>query len=79
MFNEQVAALIKRVCDTEQRDLTDYNVEFMCQYLASDVRRSLLQMEFETVSSGLTQTVYPANKTIGGLLASGLELSFSLV
>ncbi|XP_022706841.1 uncharacterized protein LOC111270726 isoform X3 [Varroa jacobsoni] len=67
----EVATLVKRVCEVEQRDLTDYNVEFMCQYLASDVRRSLLQMEFETISSGLTQTVYPANKTFGGLLDSG--------
>ncbi|OQR71446.1 hypothetical protein BIW11_10991 [Tropilaelaps mercedesae] len=67
----EVAALVKRVCATENRDLTDYNVEFMCQYMASDVRRSLLQMEYETVSPGLTQTVYPANRTIGALLYLG--------
>lgn len=67
----QVASLITNICAAENRDLTDYNVEFMCQYLASDVRRSLIQMEFETVSSGLLQTVYPANKTIGGLMTSG--------
>ncbi|XP_018496544.1 uncharacterized protein LOC100901223 [Galendromus occidentalis] len=66
-----VASLISNICAVENRDLTDYNVEFMCQYLASDVRRSLIQMEFETVSSGLLQTVYPANKTIGGLVTSG--------
>ena len=66
-----VASLISNICAAENRDLTDYNVEFMCQYLASDVRRSLIQMEFETVSSGLLQTIHPANKTMGGLMTSG--------
>lgn len=66
-----VASLIGDICAAENRDLTDYNLDFMCQYLASDVRRSLIQMEFETVSSGLLQTVYPANKTMGGLMTSG--------
>ncbi|OQR69373.1 hypothetical protein BIW11_01859 [Tropilaelaps mercedesae] len=67
----QVAALLKKIGKTENRDLSNYSVNFMCQYLASDVRRTLLQIEFETISPGLKQTIYPIDRSLGSLLTSG--------
>ncbi|XP_022686442.1 ATPase family AAA domain-containing protein 5-like isoform X2 [Varroa jacobsoni] len=67
----QVAGFLRKIGEAEKRDLTGYNVEFTCQHLSSDVRRALLQIEFETVSSRLPQTIYPVNKTFGALLSSG--------